>query len=161
MENAEDISFCNSKINLLLQKKEVIEKEITDFGEEVRSVSSQIHAIIENITEKEENNIFKKTIEPLKKALENLTKIRGCEGIYTDNKQYPRRKCRYFNRGFCKFGKTCLFVHPSTICDKLLNGDVCKTRGCQHRHPKNCRHWSKKSEGCRRLDACHLYILSQ
>ena len=32
-----------------------------------------------------------------------------------DNVNKMRKKCRYFNRGFCKYKKKCRFHHPEHI----------------------------------------------
>ena len=62
-----------------------------------------------------------------------------------------QNKCRYFNRGYCKFKENCRFFHSSVICEDFLEIGICKSsEGCIKRHPKNCRYWCKRAEGCRR-----------
>ena len=63
------------------------------------------------------------------------------------------KKCRYYNRGFCKFQDECNFDHPSTICHILLQNGKCYLRQCPDRHPKICRYWQME-EGCRRSQYC-------
>ena len=47
-----------------------------------------------------------------------------------------QKKCKYFNRGFCKLlNRGCKFNHPTEICE-----DWCEKSGCIKRHPKTCRY---------------------
>ena len=64
------------------------------------------------------------------------------------------RKCKHHNRGFCKFGDQCHFQHYSSICQEYMNNGQCKLQDCHSRHPKLCRHWAKKPEGCKRNKKC-------
>ena len=41
------------------------------------------------------------------------------------------RRCRYYNRGFCKFRDNCNFVHKTGICDKYLRNKICKMMICE------------------------------
>ena len=93
-----------------------------------------------------ENSILLEACKTIQTALSNL-KVNS-EGIV------KKRKCRYYNRGYCKFGENCDFVHPSHICDTFLKDGACSSRECQQRHPKDCRYWTKKPEGCTRKDSC-------
>ena len=65
-----------------------------------------------------------------------------------------KRKCRHYNRGYCKYGNICKFSHPSSICDSYLKEGICLATTCPKRHPKNCRYWIRKREGCMRQDSC-------
>ena len=62
-------------------------------------------------------------------------------------------KCRYWNRGYCKEGKKCQFAHPERDCQKFLQTDECKERGCENRHRRICRYY-KTQEGCYRKEKC-------
>ena len=49
-----------------------------------------------------------------------------------------RRKCRYYNSGYCKFSRKengCKNVHPKENC-KVFN---CPGKACPDRHPKKCK----------------------
>ena len=39
---------------------------------------------------------------------------------YNSNEQINKQKCKYYNRGFCKFGVDCAFYHPTDDCEHLL-----------------------------------------
>ena len=44
-------------------------------------------------------------------------------------------KCKFHDKGYCKFGEKCRFQHYSVICDKLK----CPNKHCEKRHPRTCR----------------------
>ena len=70
------------------------------------------------------------------------------------------RKCRHFNRGFCKFRNNCNFDHNPEICDDYLRNKLCKRTDCPHRHPKPCRN-VKNGERCNWGQNClYLHIIS-
>ena len=63
------------------------------------------------------------------------------------------RKCRFNNRGYCKFKEKCKNVHAENVCEDFLQKEKCETKGCSLRHPKNCFYWGK-IEGCTRENLC-------
>ena len=64
-----------------------------------------------------------------------------------------RKKCKYKNRGFCKYRTKCRFVHPDKICEIYLEEGTCDQRECSYRHPKLCK-WVESKGGCWRKDEC-------
>ena len=64
------------------------------------------------------------------------------------------RKCRYYNRGHCKFKEKCNYFHSSSVCDTFLKDGICQEKGCNERHPKDCRYWTRNIEGCNRKENC-------
>ena len=64
------------------------------------------------------------------------------------------KKCRYYNRGFCKFSDKCIFVHPLEACNDYLEDGICRKEKCAQRHPRHCRYWTKHQEGCKRENLC-------
>ena len=65
-----------------------------------------------------------------------------------------RKKCRYFNRGHCKYTTKCRFSHPDEICSEILENKTCEKPDCPHRHPKVCKWWGTSS-GCKRVSDCN------
>ena len=67
-------------------------------------------------------------------------------------------KCRYYNRGFCKAGEGCSFIHPNDVCQEYtLSGTCSSGRGCWKRHPNKCKYWLRGN--CWREDTCaYLHI---
>ena len=96
------------------------------------------------------------------KNMENME--HGRKEVYTglgvQEKHY--RKCRYYNRGFCKYGRQCKFYHPKLVCSEYLRDGICLQIKCPKRHPRHCRHWTSKTEGCNRNETCqYLHIRSK
>ena len=71
-----------------------------------------------------------------------------------DTRCTKRNKCRYFNRGYCKFTK-CRFIHPEKLCSIYLEGGNCD-QSCPDRHPKVCK-WIESVGGCRRENCAYLH----
>ena len=65
-----------------------------------------------------------------------------------------RKKCRYFNRGYCKFTK-CRYIHPEKLRSIYLEGGNCD-QSCPDRHPKVCK-WIESVGGCRRDNCAYLH----
>ena len=61
-------------------------------------------------------------------------------------------KCRYWDRGYCKYQKQCKFEHPMATCEIFLKEGKCKQRTCEKRHPISCYFW--KGDGCNRGKYC-------
>ena len=65
------------------------------------------------------------------------------------------KKCRYDNKGFCKFQEKCKFFHSGKICEKYIKEGKCDLgQSCRCRHPKECKYWIKVSKGCKRAGCC-------
>ena len=77
------------------------------------------------------------------------------KGISDECRISTRKKCRYFNRGYCKFIK-CRYTHPKEICKIYLGTLKCEQREFPDRHPKTCK-WIKCSIGCRRQNCLYLH----
>ena len=49
-----------------------------------------------------------------------------------------------------------------SVCETFLQKGICSKRGCESRHPKDCRHWTGKPEGCYRKETCdYLHNISK
>ena len=66
------------------------------------------------------------------------------------------RKCRHFNRGFCKFRDNCKFSHNEGICAEYLENKICKVSNCRFRHPKPCK-FVNNGDTCNWAQNC-LYL---
>ena len=64
-----------------------------------------------------------------------------------------RKRCRYYNRCFCKYRSKCRFAHPNKICKSYSGTGKCGQEGCIDRHPKQCKRGSS-GEGCKRKQEC-------
>ena len=48
------------------------------------------------------------------------------------------------------------------MCDEYLQDGLCIQRRCPKRHPRHCRYWSSKPEGCNRNEECqYLHLASK
>ena len=63
-----------------------------------------------------------------------------------------KRRCKWFNRGYCKEKERCSFVHPRQDCQEHLQGR-CTIRGCTLRHRRVCK-FNATKEGCIRGKMC-------
>ena len=62
-----------------------------------------------------------------------------------------KQKCRYYDKGYCKYKKHCRFFHSSKNCDQFLRDGKCEIgKACLCRHPKTCKVWIVDKEGCNR-----------
>ena len=68
-----------------------------------------------------------------------------------------RKRCRYFNRGFCKFTTKCRFVHTKQVCKDHIKNMKCENKDCLDRHPKVCK-WLSSVSGCTRTDCEYLHV---
>ena len=75
------------------------------------------------------------------------------------DKVMEHRRCKWWNRGYCREKERCAFKHPQEDCQDHLKGR-CTTRGCTSlRHRKRCKFFSSET-GCHRGDRCqYLHIM--
>ena len=69
-----------------------------------------------------------------------------------------RKKCRYFDKGFCKFTTKCRYIHPQNICNSYRSIERCDQSDCPNRHPKVCK-WVECSKGCIRENCAYLHCV--
>ena len=62
------------------------------------------------------------------------------------------KKCRYYNRGYCKYKSKCRYTHPKHICKEYMASQKCEKVDCYDRHPKVCK-WAD-GKTCQRHDKC-------
>ena len=67
-----------------------------------------------------------------------------------------RKKCCYFDKGFCKFTTKCRYIHPQNICNSYRSIERCDQRDCPNHHPKVCK-WVECSKGCIRENCAYLH----
>ena len=66
-----------------------------------------------------------------------------------------KKKCNFYNRGFCRQGILCEFEHPVDICDQYLKEGECSQKHCNGRHIYKCRYF-QNSQGCFRGNSCEF-----
>ena len=68
------------------------------------------------------------------------------------------KKCRYFNRGYCKYKHKCKYLHPKEMCREYLVSGTCGNVECCKRLPRVCK-WIESNEGCKRNSECdYLHV---
>ena len=91
-------------------------------------------------------------ISEIDKEIKVLSKeTTSSEGRYIEGRV---RKCRYYDRGHCKYKRGCKYFHPRDICSDYLQKGQCEIKNCMDRHPKVCKFWSKSKGGCKRDTSC-------
>ena len=61
------------------------------------------------------------------------------------------KRCRYNNKGYCRYQNECKFRHFEKVCEKFLKDGKCDLeQNCQSRHPQTCKFWKGDSKGCKR-----------
>ena len=79
---------------------------------------------------------------------------KGVLGNEIKDKCTSERRCRYWNRGYCREGTTkCPFHHPPDDCQQHLLEGRCSSQGCGQRHRKRCKYWGTPI-GCFRKGQC-------
>ena len=87
-----------------------------------------------------------------------LAKARKAEGANVSeevlmDKVKEHRRCKWWNRGFCRDREGCAFNHPQEDCQDHLK-ERCTTMGCTSlRHRKVCKFFSSEAS-CLRGDRC-------
>ena len=132
------------------------EKDITSSYEEDQELEiDNLHQIINDLRQelesektkvKDLNEIISNKNQVIKSLEENAIKDKYDEGPQLG-------KCRYWNKGFCKKGSKCHYIHPKEDCSKHLEEGKCEDQQCEGRHRKCCRYFNSKI-GCYRGDCC-------
>ena len=163
MESVQD--RFNVKIISLEKLKHNIVNLYEEFEKERRATLSEAKEI-ERSAKDNFNQDLVETCRVTKVILEDL-KVDILPNVETENPEehsFTRnggqvnfrslKKCRYYNRGFCKYEGKCKFYHPEIVCEEYLQDGLCRQRKCEKRHPRHCRFWTTKPEGCRRGETC-------
>ena len=156
MESVQD-SF-NTKINALYRMKENIVNLHEEYENERKSALLESELLWRNVSDKYETcRITLEILEELR--IEVITNVENIHNKGEDLRNATKKKCKYFNRGYCKYGVKCRFDHPKHVCDEFLLEGICRQHKCPHSHPQHCRYWTTKKEGCNRGEFCqYLHV---
>ena len=127
------VSSLNTKIEFLLKNKENIKKNIEDHEESRLTLLSEIDVLKKDLSlhHNDENIVKIKIFETMTNTLEGLKIFTNQDG----NHSSLVRKCRYYNRGYCKFKENCHYLHSSSVCDTFLKDGIYRKTDCKERHP--------------------------
>ena len=113
-----------------------------------------VYNVINNLLY-EQAELKKKHDNILSFVREILEAVKEAEIKRMESKKNNSR-CRFFNKGFCKNGESCNFLHPDNTCKEYMESGGCSQgSACKERHPQRCRYWSR--ENCWRNETC-LYL---
>ena len=108
----------------------------------------------------EENS---KAIEKLNKEISKLEnqdlKIEASKHEVEKAETKPKdkeKRCRYYNKGYCKYVGKCRYFHANEICQRHLENLKCSEKNCNKRHSNQCK-WFQKEVGCRRSNCDFLH----
>ena len=112
----------------------------TNFNQPWHGYSAHDH---QNVVQKY-NNVCQLVYE-LTEVIKHLElKIISIEKHQEPQNIKSSKRCRYFNRGYCRKGSDCLYSHPQETCQEYLESGSCASiRSCKKRHPQECRYWKR------------------
>ena len=161
--------------NCLTDQVKTLQRHIGLFGKAFKDLTERVKALEEKAKSDDRKEIMEiietqRIIDEILVANSDAIKKINSEMVYIQNnhtvekekelttqngvKKGRIKRCRYFNKGHCKYREKCKFYHPKTICKNYLESGKCESTDCSDRHPKLCRFWSKNKAGCRRGSDC-------
>ena len=138
---------------LILLSTETLEKK-TKENEEIKEIIKTQKVIEEvlvansNAIKRIDREIVEITSKKSVPIVDTLEERIGKEVNEVNNVIKGKRKCRYFNGGYCKYKHKCRYIHPKHICDEFLKGQKCENKECSDRHPRECK-WERGIRGCK------------
>ena len=147
-------------MNDIIAKQHMFEKTIVKNSEAIKVLDREIICILKDKNKKELER--KEVDDAINKLNRNDDEIVSIDTIENQKKEKPlrnRKKCRYNNRGYCKYTNKCRFIHPVEICSVYLETQNCDNKECPYRHPQTCK-WGKVSGGCKRHNCDYLHSVA-
>jgi transcriptional regulator with PAS, ATPase and Fis domain len=114
----------NDEVKEIMETQRVIEEVLVANSDAMKRIDKEIVKIMNT------KEVSLPVVDANKDNLESVTKA--------NNVNKMTKKCRYFNRGFCKYREKCRFYHPEHICEAYLKSNNCEQKECCKRHPKRC-----------------------
>ena len=152
-----DILIRNLKLEIsdLIIKRDNIHNETKHFIEKKNKIETNLNELAtcmdNDIFYDKTKEIYSRIYLKIKDNLDNFNINENDAVKKNDNIS----KCKYSNRGYCKFGQKCSFRHFKTNCEEYVTKGFCSSpKSCLFRHPKHCRYWTKKIVGCHRGEIC-------
>ena len=149
--------FAKAIKDLTERVKVIEEKRTEDEDKDIKEIV-ETQRVIDEILVSNSDAIKRLNRELLKAQEANAKK--SSETVNVDAAQHEivrnhnKRKCRYYNRGHCKYRDRCKFNHSEHICQVYLDSGKCEVKNCVDRHPKVCKFWTKSKSGCIRKTSC-------
>ena len=140
---------------------EILQKKVeNDFNDEVNNIIEKQKSVDKAIAANEAAlSEINKELTNLHRAKPDIVQKDAIEDRSVEKQNnVKRKKCRYFNRGFCKYKLKCRYSHPKKVCEEYLKSQECGKKDCCERHPKICK-WLESRDGCKRNGECdYLHV---
>ena len=133
-----DQESANKEIQEIIDAQTVMDEIIVANADAIKRMEKEI---MEIFTKKAMDKVIGDVIEKESSENDKVIKV--------------KKKCRYFNHGFCKYKFKCRYYHPDKICKQYLDTGVCEDKRCSDRHPKQCK-WMGSRGGCKRQNECYF-----
>ena len=133
----------NEEIKEIIKTQKVIEEVLVANSDAIKRIDREIV------------EINSKKARPVVDTVEESTED---EVKDVNNVKKAKRKCKYFNGGYCKYKQKCRYFHPTDICEEFMKKQKCERKECHDRHPRECK-WERSNGGCKRNEECdYLHV---
>ena len=116
-----------TEVLLLLEREDELKGKVNTYDEDRKHLLDRIAKLsIEDCESNQQLNIFihniKDTLNDCELLLTNPQLDDKNENVNINEVSTKSlKKCRYYNRGYCKFQEHCIFVHPVETCTEYLH----------------------------------------
>jgi vacuolar-type H+-ATPase subunit I/STV1 len=144
-------AFKELKVSMDALEKKVNKHQEEEIQELIKTQKVLNDIVLSNSEEIKQVDIKIKQLENKNEA----TKVYSKEDT-DDTRAIKAKKCKYYNRGYCKSKFKCKFVHHRESCKIYLEGKSCDDKNCKDRHSKVCKWWLQG--GCRGRNCDNLHV---
>ena len=113
------VDQLNNEIENLVENYKDIISQVNVIENKMNVLTQRIDAHSTNLEEADYEPNDKETLKhiftTMKCTIDNLDIIRDAKLIHNSTKNRKKVKFRYFNKGYCKFGNKCSFLHPQNM----------------------------------------------
>ena len=144
-------------MGILVKAFKEIKASMNKLEEKVyKTQNAEIQEIIK--TQKNVEQMIAANADALKSVDSEISKFQNDKAKATTHVETvkEKKKCKYFNKGHCKYKLACKFAHPREVCENHLGAGKCYEKLCKRRHPKVCKWWQES--GCRRQNCSYLHV---
>ena len=119
-------------------------------------MAKDMATLLDGETRNGNNTNYENDVTVKKAQLEKIAILMGkVAGIEVADKKVEPKKCNFYNRGFCKMGSECKFLHNDKVCESFVDLGICEMQSCNRRHQYDCKYLNSE-KGCRRGELCEF-----
>ena len=107
----------------LIEKLLLKDKNKDTIDAEVEENMSSQYKILQDMVNNNKDSLTK--IEVLLEEIKNNNKNESSK--HSSLQESERKRCKWWNRGYCKFKQSCPYLHPKEICIT----EECLDKGCK------------------------------